>query len=146
MAPILMGGLPACGICRHFPRNVVYAPNKFMGLDLHNLYITMGILRTDLLSSEGQLNSITGELIRATIEATKLELGLGKSLFQTNYRYFGHLPTPCWITDVWHFMSKFEIEMVENTESISLHRIGDKFLIDQFFFHGFKGKTLKRLN
>jgi hypothetical protein len=93
MAPILMGGLPACGICRNFPCDVVYAPTKFIGLDLHNIYITMGVFRTDLLSSEGQRNSITGNLICATIEATKLELGLGQSLFQNNYRQFGHLPT-----------------------------------------------------
>jgi hypothetical protein len=146
MAAILMGGLPACGICRNFPRNVVFAPTKFMGLDLHNPYITMGILRTDLLSSKGQMDSITGNLICATIEVTKLELGLGKSLFQTIYRHFGHLPTACWITDVWKFISKFDIEMVENTESLSLRRIGDKFLIDRFFLHGFKGKTLTRLN
>jgi hypothetical protein len=146
MAPILMGGLPACGICCNFPRNVVFAPTKFMGLDLHNPYITMGILHTDLLSSEGQMDSITGDLIRATIEVTKLELGLGISLFQINYWHFSHLPTACWITDVWKFMSKFDIEMVENTESLSLRRIGDKFLIDQFFLHGLKGKTLTRLN
>jgi hypothetical protein len=63
MAPILMGGLQACGICRNFPRTVIFAPTKFMGLDLHNLYITLGNLRIDLLSSEGQKDSITGNLI-----------------------------------------------------------------------------------
>jgi hypothetical protein len=64
MAPILMGELLACGICHDFPCNIVYAPTKFMGLDLHNLYITMGTLRIiNLLSSEGQMDSITGGLI-----------------------------------------------------------------------------------
>jgi hypothetical protein len=43
MARILMGGLPACGICCNFPCDVVYAPSKFQGVGLRNIYITMGI-------------------------------------------------------------------------------------------------------
>jgi hypothetical protein len=56
MAQILMSGLPACGICRYFPRDVVYAPIKFQGVGLKNIYITMGLLRIDLIASEGTNN------------------------------------------------------------------------------------------
>lgn len=146
MAPILMGGLPACGICQNFPRDVVYAPNKFMGISLHNIFILMGLLHVEILSYEGKLDFITGNLLRASIEATKLEMGLGQSLFQHLYKHFGHLPSPCWITHTWKFMSEFDIKMTEDTSSPPLRRIGDKFLTAEFFLHGFKGKELARLN
>lgn len=59
----------------------VYAPNKFMGLGLPNIFITMGLLHIELLSCEGQLDSITGGLLHASIEATKalciIQLWLG---------------------------------------------------------------------
>jgi hypothetical protein len=79
MAPILMSGLPACGICRLFPRDIAvyYAPTKFQGVGLKNIYITtMGLFRIVLIASEGNTNSITGGLVRTSTEATKLELGL----------------------------------------------------------------------
>jgi hypothetical protein len=43
-------------------------------------------------------------------------------------------------------MNQFDIEMTENTKSLPLCRIGDKYLIAQFFLHGFKGKILTHLN
>ena len=52
--PVLMSGLPACGNCRYFPRDVLYAPIKFQGVGLNNIYITMGLLRVDLIASEGK--------------------------------------------------------------------------------------------
>jgi len=61
---------------RYFPREVLYAPIKFQGVGLKNIYITMGLLRVDLIASEGKANSITGDLVRTSIEATKIELGL----------------------------------------------------------------------
>jgi hypothetical protein len=89
MAPILMSGLPACGKCRYFPRDVVYAPIKFQGVGLKNIYITMGLLQIDLIASEGKANSITGGLVRTSIEATKLELGLDSSVFESDFKKFG---------------------------------------------------------
>lgn len=85
MAPILFGGLPACGICQYFPRSVTYAPIMFQGIGLHNIYVTMGIFCIEIIIQEGPSNSITGDLIRTTIEAAKLEIGLGTSLFQMDY-------------------------------------------------------------
>jgi hypothetical protein len=43
-------------------------------------------------------------------------------------------------------MQTFHIEMIENTPSPILRRIGDKFLMDHFLLHGFKGKALSKLN
>jgi hypothetical protein len=146
MVPILMSGLPACGICRFFPRDIVYVPTKFQGLGLKNIYITMGHLRIDLIASEGNANSTTGGLVRTSIEATKLELGLSSSVFESDFKKFGKLATECWITHSWKFMEEFNITMIEDTPPLALRRVGDKFIIESFNRHRFKGKQLVRLN
>ncbi len=38
MQPILHYGLPALGICRNFPRKMVFAPHKYMGLGFKHLH------------------------------------------------------------------------------------------------------------
>jgi hypothetical protein len=88
MAPILSSGLPALGICRNFPRDVTYAPVKFQGIGLHNPFVTMGLQCLTTVVQAGQASSITGRLLQASIEASKLEIGLGTSLFQSNFRNF----------------------------------------------------------
>ena len=146
MAPILSRGLPACGICRNFPRDVTYAPSKFQGIGLKNIFITMGLLRIDAIVHEGQASSITGCLIRTSIEAAKLEVGLGSTLFQSNFQQFGKLATDCWIVHSWKFMHDFSIDLIEGTPALPLRRIGDRYLTSSFYSHSFKGRELLRLN
>lgn len=45
----------------------------------------MGLLHIRAIIQEGQAPSITGGLIQASIKATKLKIGLGSTLFQSNY-------------------------------------------------------------
>jgi hypothetical protein len=106
----------------------------------------MGLHHIDTLLSKGQADSITGGLIRTSIEAAKLELGTGSTLFQTNYKKFGQLLTACWIMHTWKFMSEFDITLIEGTATLPLRRVGDKFIINYFHQYGFKGKELLRLN
>jgi hypothetical protein len=51
MAPILMSGLNALGMQRHLSQVVVYAPLKYQGLAVPNLYVEMGISACYLATS-----------------------------------------------------------------------------------------------
>jgi hypothetical protein len=146
MDPILMSGLPACGICCYFPRDVIYAPTKFQGVGLKNIYITMGLKQIALVSSAGQSASITGRLICTSIEATKLELGLRSSVFQSSFQKFGKLATTCWISHTWNFMQDMDIKMIKGTPSLKLRWVSNKFLVEYFHHSGFTGKSLICLN
>lgn len=99
-----------------------------------------------MIATAGQSDSITGQLIRASIEAAKLELGLGDTLFQHNFKTVGHLLTPCWIKHSWQFMHKFNIAMMEGTPTLLLLRISDKYLVEHFLLNSFTGATLACLN
>jgi hypothetical protein len=71
------------------PRAVVYAPMKFQGLAVPNLYVETGIQHVAILLQETQGNSPTGKLLRMSIEATKVEIGVGGSLFAQSFERFG---------------------------------------------------------
>jgi len=43
LRPIVMYGLPAMGICRHFARDIVFAPKLYRGTGLKHLYIQQEI-------------------------------------------------------------------------------------------------------
>jgi hypothetical protein len=45
MSPLLQYCLPALGICRNFPRKLVFAPCDFMGLNLGHLFTLQEIAR-----------------------------------------------------------------------------------------------------
>ena len=85
MAPILKSGLNALGMQWQLPRAVVYAPLKYQGLAVPNLYVETGIQHVTLLLRETHSNSPTGKLLRMSIEATKVEIGIGGSLFQQSF-------------------------------------------------------------
>jgi hypothetical protein len=80
MAPLLRYLLPAIGVCRNFPRTLVYNSPQYMGLGLKNLFTIQEILRLkDILRHVHQRNT-TGRLYRTSLELLIIELGMGSAL------------------------------------------------------------------
>ena len=79
MAPILESGLPKSGICRNTPRALIYGHKKHQGFVLHKLHTTMGINQIQELLDNVWKKTITGDLIRVSLESLKLELGIQRS-------------------------------------------------------------------
>jgi hypothetical protein len=146
MAPILMSGLNALGMQRHLPRAVVYAPLKYQGLAVPNLYVETGIQHISLVLQETYRNSPTGKLLRMSIEAAKVEVGVGGPLFMQPFERFGTLATESWVKHTWQFLSEYGITIEDKVGDIRLRRHGDEFLTRIFAQHGYKGAALKRLN
>jgi hypothetical protein len=146
MAPIVMSSLNAMGMQWFLPRAVVYAPLKYQGLAVPNLYIETGIQHVTLLLQETHARSTTGLLIRMSIEAIKVEIGIGGSLFSQSFNRYGILATKSWVKHTWQFLSEFDMTVADQVGDIRLRRQGDCFLTDSFIQHGFKGAALKKLN
>jgi hypothetical protein len=146
MAPIVMSGLNAMGMQRHMPRAVVYAPLKFQGMAVPNLYIETGIQHIAILLRETSGNSPTGKLLRMSIEATKVEIGVGGSLFTQSFDRFGPLATECWVKHTWKFLAEHGMTIEDRVGELKLRRQGDIFLTEVFLQQGLKGAVLKRMN
>ena len=111
-----------------------------------NLYVETGIQHVALLLQETHANSPTGKLLRMSIEATKVEIGVGGSLFQHSFDRYGQLATDSWIKHTWKFLSDHEITIEEQTSDLRLRRLGDVFLTTAFIQQGIKGSMLRKLN
>ena len=144
MAPVLAGGLPRAGICRNIPRSVLYGSLEHQGLGMHNLYNTMGLQQIQVLLDNTWKNTITGKLIRTSLESFKLELGIQGPLFTKDYELYNNIATDCWIKHLWHFVRKHSIEIDEDTDSGGMLRTGDKFLGEIFADAYSKNMLLKQ--
>jgi hypothetical protein len=146
MRPILVSALPKSRFNRNFCRRTLFAPGSHLGLDIHQLYVTqtsdqiMGILK------HGPANTLTGQLIRGSIELLKVELGLPGPLFANSFAAVGHLATPCWVKFLWQTLDREKIELTEHSGHLQLGRQRDCFIMSRFLEVGFKLSQLARLN
>ena len=122
MAPALVAGLPKAGICRTTPRAVIFGSKEFQGFGLHKLHTTMGINHIQALLDHTWSKSVTGQLMRVSLENMKLELGLQGSVLNHDYSMYNHLVTKCWTEHLWEFTSKHSIEIDDKIGEIELLR------------------------
>jgi hypothetical protein len=105
MTPILQAGLPCAGIVRTFLRALVYGPIEYQGLGIPDLYTSKGISHIERILKCSHLDDdITGQLIRASVEQLKLEVGCNGPTLSVPYEDFTKLATNCWIRQTWQFM------------------------------------------
>jgi hypothetical protein len=90
MSTLLTFALSAMGICRHFPRDIVFAPGKYFGLGIKHLYTLQETTRLKdiIYLTHNQTN--TGILYLTSMELLHIELGFTAPL-HTN----PSLPSPC---------------------------------------------------
>jgi hypothetical protein len=102
MAPVLEAGLPTSGICRAFPRDLVYGPLKYQGLALPNLHTVQGIENILTVMEFGyNMKTLTGQLLKGNVEALQLELGVGTPVFVKEFWRYGTLVTSSWNQHTW---------------------------------------------
>jgi hypothetical protein len=95
MAPVLLYGLPAMGVRRNFPRKMVFAPVKYMGLGFKHLYTLQEIARLK--------HTTTGRLYVTSIELLILEIGTGTSLHNIPFPTVSYLATNSLVKSTWPF-------------------------------------------
>ncbi len=95
---------------------------------------------------EGERPTITGELIRASLEQLQVEIGLPGYLLQQDYSILHSLATDCWLKTVWSFAWQHEIDIQDTLPKLELNRWNDSYLMEEFVRNGFKGHELRKLN
>jgi hypothetical protein len=71
MQPVLQMGLSKSGICRNIARDVVYAPNKYLGFGIQHPYFLQGIRKIESIFNTSQ--PFTQQLIDASWYRTMVE-------------------------------------------------------------------------
>ena len=145
---VINAGLPKSGICRNYPRAALFGPKDEGGLGMDDLYTYQGTSRIAIIQEHLHADTITGEMLRTSIEAAKIEIGIGRNIFELEFEKFGVLLTDCWIKDVWRFADENNISVYdETTETIEYEREGDVFLMEEIVHSGkFKKNELSKIN
>ncbi len=146
MVPILKAGLPRSGIDRSFPRDILYGPTSLQGMGLLHPWYHQEITHLLVCLQQTTIRGTTGQLIAASTEQLRLELGLPGWLTDHAYEVFGALTTASWITTVWQFASRFKIEIRDSEAKLEERRTNDQFLMLAFAKAGFRGPELNKLN
>ena len=121
MDPIIKASLPKSSIARTYPHKVLYGPKEEGGLDQTNLYTKQGTTKIALLAEHLALTTMTGDLLRCSIEAAKVEIGVGGNLFELDFDLYGRLYTESIIKFIWQFAHENAIHIRDNvTASLTL--------------------------
>jgi hypothetical protein len=112
MKPFLNAGLSASGVVRSMPCDVVWDPIRYQGLGIKHLYTTQGIQKLLALLRHGTRPTLTGQLLRVTMEEIQLSTGLSRSFLSFPFAVYGLLSTRSWIKSTWQFLSASAIVVV----------------------------------
>jgi len=146
LSPALKVALPAIGLNRHFPRDMLFGLNDHHGLGLPHLYDTQGFWHLQALMKFGASSDSTGNLLLHSYEALQLELGLPGEVFEYPYEVWKQLVTPTWMTQTWKYACEKGFCIRTGAPALRLRCQGDQFLNLMFWQHGCRGERLATLN
>ena len=139
--------LPKSHISKNFPNAILYGIKNEGGLGLEHLYTTQGIKHIEQFVRYLASDTITGKLIRVSLEMCQLEVGIGRHLFTLDYSKFHSLLADSWIKHLWQFLHENNIEVLDRVTELPLpQREGDVYLMEEFQAQGYSHLELARLN
>ena len=80
------------------------------------------------------------------VEWAQMEIGVGRNLFDLDFKTYGHILPPMWIKSLWQFVQEYSIHLLVDYELMDLHRDHDVFLMEAFQLRNFKKEDLVKLN
>jgi len=146
LRPALQTVLPALGVNRHFPRDMLYGHADHFGLAIPNLYDSQGFLHLLALLKFGAAPCTTGQLLRQSYESLQIELGLPGEVLTKPFSSWAILCTKSWLTHTWQYASENGWEIVTGLPSLLPKCEKDQFLMELFWIKGYCAQQLTDLN
>ncbi|CAJ1931319.1 unnamed protein product [Cylindrotheca closterium] len=120
MSPVLQVCLPKAGVCRNFPRDVVFAPLSYQGLGLPHPFGCQVFKHLEMLLRHMANRTKTGDYMEANIQAHQLETGTSFGLLQLVYSNTAILASDTWLKRVWHELEGLDIYIAYDSPALSL--------------------------
>ena len=133
---------------KNYPQDAVFGSIDEAGIGMDDLYIHQGAERIGFITEHLQESSLSGELLHTSIELGKIELGVGRNIFQLDYKKFHPLLMDCWIKDVWKFGDEQNILIEDKViDNMQLQRQGDVFIMEEIIHsQHFTTSQLEKIN
>jgi hypothetical protein len=105
---------------------------QYQGLAVPNLYVESGIEHVVLLLQETHGLTQTGKLLILSLEAMKVEIGVGGSVLTQSFSRYGCLATRSWVKNTWQFLAEHNMTIADQVGDLALRRQGDSYLMEAF--------------
>ncbi|CAJ1953819.1 unnamed protein product [Cylindrotheca closterium] len=132
MSPVLQVCLPKAGVCRNFPRDVVFAPLSYQGLGLPHPFGCQVFKHLEMLLRHMANRTKTGYYMEANFQAHQLETGTSFGLLQQVYTNTAILASDTWMKRVWHELEGLDIYVASDSPALSHRCMDDSLLMDLF--------------
>jgi hypothetical protein len=129
-----------------FLHNVLYGPALYQGLYIYHSKFWEGIKKISVHIQESVNQSLTGSLIRLTVEGLRLELGVPMTPGTIEWKIVKAYTTPAWYGGILDFISIHPIEIIEDYPQLPLLRQDDQYIMQGFINAGYRKLDLKILN
>ena len=146
MSPILQASLHKAGVCRSFPRVVVFAPLKYQGLGIPHPLSLQVFHHLSMLMRHSANMTKSGQYLEANLQSHQLETGTSYPLLQQQPSNTGILASETWLKRVWVQFDALDIRVEFSSPSLSLHCTDDRLLMDIFIDELVDQDELKWLN
>lgn len=148
MWKLIKNFLPLAGINRYIKRDVLFALPDSQGLGLKNIYLTQGISHVCEIIEHMWKKSITGHLLKTSLEHLRLELGVNIPILKSKINKYTQLSlTPSQLLHTWKFMSKNDITLNIDADTIPPQREHDVPIMDNIINSGrFTSDQLSQIN
>jgi len=142
-----MAALRATGLPTTMADAVVYAPRKFLGLGLPDLWHLQATLFAEHCLRHGSLHQDpTGRLLRAVLQRMRLEMGVSRCPLEYAFPTWHKVPTPNQFHRFWEYCSTSHLQLRDGLEPLPVARVNDEFLMEVFATSGYSAMELHMLN
>ena len=147
-APIVQASLRNLRISSKYPRSLVYASDSFNGLGFFNLYNLMGAGHVEFLLRHYDSPSITGKLLRTSLQQLQLEMGLQNCVFTYSFSQFKNSVTPSWMSHLWKYVSETNISLIPPEDQPQLQKLRDNdfMIMDRVITMGWTSNEIACFN
>ncbi|CAJ1931701.1 unnamed protein product, partial [Cylindrotheca closterium] len=132
ISPVLQVCLPKSGVCRNFPRSVVFAPVDYQGLGVPHPFGKQVYKHLEMILRHMLGGTKTGAYLDANLQAHQLETGTSFGLLQQDYQNTSILASDTWLKRVWKELESLDMYMAFDSPALSLRCHHDALLIDLF--------------
>ena len=146
MGPARAIALPRSGFTRKFPLAVLYGPVALQGLGLPDPYIYQYCRHIQDIVDQSWHNTPAGVLMKANLEAVKIEAGLYGSLFDQDVEVTWFNTRHSLIIETYKFCIRHNIIFEEPGTSMSQNCRNDESIMAMFVGHGCSKEELIILN
>ena len=128
---IYRDALSCLGVNKNIMLYYRLAPKRFMGLEMPHPTIDMLSQKLQLLRSEWDQLTPTGNMLRQSLEVFQMELGMSGNVFDLDYDLWSPLCSDGWWKNFWHLCSMFKVNFkLDGRFCIPLLREGDEPFMD----------------